>query len=116
MPTVTESLASFTERWLGHVSESNELFWEAKMALGESAEESHRKLAASELAYQAFYEDPSWLRMLSGLKAQSTSDEVTRIIDAWQRAFEATVIEDDEARAFSRKLLEHARASSSSMT
>ena len=58
-----------------------------------------------ELAYQEFYEDPSWLQTLASLEAQSTSAEEIRILQSWQRMFRSSVIEDENTRAFSRELL-----------
>src|ERR1051325_9733208 len=95
------TLENLTKRYLELHARSQDSFWTAKMDLTSDRERAEAELATAELEYQKFYEDPSWLRTLASLEAQVSDPFEHQTVKSWQRAFNASAIEDEKTRAFS---------------
>src|ERR1035437_2020567 len=88
MSEVATSLRSLTGRFLDHHVRSNDLYWETKKGLAADRDESRARLAAADLAFQQFTEDPEWLRTLSDLESQAGSAEELSLVRSWARLFQ----------------------------
>lgn len=84
-----------------------DLFWATKMGLAEDPARARREMAAAEIAYNQFLQDPERLRDLRRRVADPALPESQRrLLEGWIATFAAHTIEDPEARKLSEAIVE----------
>jgi Zn-dependent oligopeptidase len=107
MTSLAPLLDELKERFIQLHGTKEDLFWVTKMGLAEDPAAERRRMAAAEIAYNQFLQDPQRLRDLRR-RAQDTTvpADQRRILEGWIATFAANAIEDPEARRLSEEIVE----------
>jgi hypothetical protein len=107
MTSLAPLLDDLARRFTELHGSKEDLFWITKMGLASDGAEARRRMAAAEIAYNRFLQDPARLRELRGHAeaARDASDEA-RVLSGWIATFAAHTIDDPQARKLSEELVE----------
>jgi oligoendopeptidase F len=106
MSELSTYLDTLSKEYLNLHTKKEDLFWEAKMGLGEDPAESQRKQSEAEIAVSKFIQDAGKLKKLRELQMQATpSPDELIALNGWKMFFEANVIEDPKAQQLAQEII-----------
>ena len=105
--TIAALLTDLRAEYLSAHTRKEDLFWETKMGLSTNVEAAQHAMSDAEVALNTLLQDPARLKKLREVEArgEGTAEE-KKILEGWIRLFQANTIEDENARALSRDIVQ----------